>query len=389
MKRIYLDYSATTPLDDEVRTVMERVSAETFGNPSSVHSYGREARVILEESREELARELGAARDEVFFTSGGTESDNNALFGIAFWSRDAGRSHVVISAIEHHAVLHAADVLREHRMRVSMLPVDEHGVVHPDALRRALTPETCLVSVMHANNEVGTIQPIAELTAVAHDAGALFHTDAVQSFGKCSLNANELGVDLLSVSAHKVYGPKGIGALYVRKGIRLDPLLHGGGQESGRRPGTENVALTAGFACAIRRMREDRSQHLERMRHCRSYLKNRLEREFGDAVVVNGHPTDVLPTILNISFDRSRSFVDGEALIMGMDLRGIAVTSGSACTSGSLQPSHVLMAMGRDIHTARATIRFSFGKPTTEADLDAAVDALKDALRSASAGTKR
>ncbi len=382
-KRIYLDYSATTPLDDDVRRAMDDAAARTFGNPSSVHSYGREARALLEESRETIAEEFHAAPDEVFFTSGGTESDNAAILGVASWSAAAGRPRLLVSSVEHHAVLHAARHARQWGAALSELPVDGSGLLRMDALRGSLSSEVGLVSVMTVNNEVGTIQPVAEVAGLAHKHGALFHTDAVQALGKIPIDVRKDEVDLLSVSAHKLYGPKGIGALFIRKGTKVLPLLHGGGQESGRRPGTENVALAVGFAESVRRMRRDHDAFMTRLTALREMLRQKIIAEFGDAVIVNGHPALVLPTILSISFDATRLPVDGEALIMGMDLRGVAVTSGSACTSGSLQPSHVLLAMGRDANTARATVRFSLGRLTSEEDIAAAVEALRESVTTA------
>jgi cysteine desulfurase len=286
----------------------------------------------------------------------------------------------LISAVEHHAVLHSAEYLRSRGMDVTVVPVDHEGRVDVDAAVQAMTPRTCLVSVMHANNEVGTVQPLGEIAEAARTRGILVHTDAVQSFGKVAVSAGELGVDLLSVSAHKLYGPKGIGALFIRKGTRVEPMFHGGGQESGRRPGTENVPLAAGFAAAVQLSTNDRDAEQARLRGLRDHLRSDLLRRF-EGLVVNGSKTSSLSTILNVSFDSKARPLDGEALIMGLDLRGVAVTSGSACTSGSLQPSHVLLAMGRDVQTARATIRFSVGRGTTLAHVERAVEALEEVVR--------
>jgi cysteine desulfurase len=375
MKRVYLDYSATTPLDPRVREAMLPSFADAFGNPSSIHAFGREARAVLEESRDRVARFIGARSDEVFFTSGGTEADNHALLGVARAAHRKGKNHVVISSVEHHAVLHSAEALRQEGFEISSLPVDRFGKVDPEALQRAIKPETCLVSIMHANNEVGTINDIGKVTSIAKARGVLVHSDTVQSVGKIKVDVNRLSVDLLAISAHKFYGPKGIGAIYIRRGTAVEPLLHGGSQESNRRPGTENVPLAVGFAKAAELCAESMEDEAGRFRQMREMLQQRLEQEF-NGIIVNGHPTDVLPNILSVSFDSSVAPLDGEALIMGMDLQGVAVTSGSACTSGSLEPSHVLQAMGRDEKTAKATIRFSLGRWTTEDEINFAVDAL-------------
>ncbi|MBI3586778.1 MAG: cysteine desulfurase [Ignavibacteriales bacterium] len=377
MRRIYLDYSATTPLDPRVLEAMSFIFKEQYGNASSVHSFGREARKVLEESRERIASFIGARSDEIFFTSGGTEADNYAIKGVALAGKKKGNNHIIISAIEHHAVLHPAEHLREEGLNVDVVPVDSSGMVDPADIQKAITPETCLISIMHANNEVGTIEPIREISAIAKQHGALLHSDTVQSVGKIPVDVNELGVDLLSISAHKLYGPKGIGAIYIRKGTEIKTLIEGGAQESNRRAGTENVPLAVGFAKAVELCSiEDEAKRLNQLRET---FRVKLFKKFNH-LVVNGHPKAHLPHILSVSFDSTAMPVDGEALIMGMDLRGVAVTSGSACTSGSLQPSHVLLAMGRDEKTAKATIRFSLGRLTTEDELNDAVEALEDVL---------
>ena len=384
MKLIYLDHSATTPIAPEVIEAMTPHFQNTYGNASSVHGFGRKARAVLEESRDLIAAQLSARPDEVFFTSGGTESDNHAVKGVATSMQVSGRKQLIVSAVEHHAVLHPALALRKWGLRVDLLPVKPDGVVDLDALDGLLASSTGLVSVMHANNETGTIEPIREIADRAHKHGCVVHSDAVQSAGKIPVSVNELGVDLLSVSAHKMYGPKGIGALYIRKGTVIAPFLEGGGQEQNRRAGTENVPLAAGFAKAFeiasRMMETERARLMSLRKHLTERLKN------FQGILFNGDRNDVLPNVLSVSFDSSKVKIDGEALIMGMDLRGIAVTSGSACTSGTLEPSHVLMAMGRDETTARATIRFSMGRSTTKEDLDTAVAALKDVLQTMKVG---
>ena len=379
MRRVYLDHTATTPLNPLVLEAMTPYFAGTFGNASSVHWFGREAKIALESSRETIARAIGALPGEVFFTSGGTESDNFAIKGVARAAAKKGKNRLITSKAEHHAVLEPCEKLRGQGMEVEVLPVDPTGLVTPGQVQQAITGSTCLVSIMHANNEVGTVYPISEIAAVAHERGVTVHTDAVQSLGKISVDVQELGVDLMSISAHKLYGPKGIGALYVRKGTEIDPLFEGGGQERGRRPGTENVPLAAGFAKAVELAVAGMDQESKRLAGLRNLLEARI-REF-PAAIINGHPTDRLPHILNISFDSTVLPLEGETLLLNMDLRGIAVTSGSACTSGSMQPSHVLLAMGRDVKTARSTLRFAFGKSNTADDIEYVVESLRDSLR--------
>ncbi len=380
--RIYLDHTATTPLDPRVLAAMTPYFTDTFGNASSVHWYGQRAKAELEASRATIARVIGAEAGEVFFTSGGTESDNLALRGAAVAARNRGRHHVITSAAEHHAVLETCELLQREGFDVTILPVDDTGMPDPEYVARAAGPSTCLVSIMHANNEVGTISLVARIAAIAHAAGALMHTDAVQTLGKIPVNVHDLGVDLMSVSAHKIYGPKGAGALYVRRGVEIEPLLTGGGQERGMRPGTENVPLAVGFASAAELACADMERESERLRGLRDLLEVRIRDAF-PGVLVNGNGAQRLPHILNISFDAARVPMEGEMLVPGMDLRGIAVTSGSACSSGSLQPSHVLLAMGRDRATAAATIRFSFGRSNTPDQIDAVVEALCHVVKEA------
>ncbi len=381
MNPVYLDHCSTTPIDPRVVESMQPYFSGEYGNASSIHAFGRRARRALEESREQIARFIGARPDELFFTSGGTESDNYAITGTAHAFGKGGT--IVTSAIEHHAILDPVESLRKEGFTTVLLPVDRYGMVNPDDVAREADKHPALVSIVHANNEVGTIEPIAEIAHRCRERGVLVHSDAVQSVGKIPVDVQDLGVDLLSVSAHKIYGPKGIGAIFIRKGTKIDSFMKGGPQESNRRAGTENVPLVVGFAKAVeicsQRMREDR----ERMVRLRDKLRTMIEASFPD-VLFNGHPLETLPHILNVSFDSSKRPIDGEALIMGMDLRGVAVTSGSACTSGSLQPSHVLLAMGRDELTARATIRFSLGRGTTDAEIDYTVGALKEVVTLAS-----
>jgi cysteine desulfurase len=379
MKRVYLDYSATTPLDPRVLGAMTSAFSSSFGNASSVHSFGREARMLLEQSRDQVARFIGARSDEVFFTSGGTESDNFAVKGLVLAGARKGRNEVITSAAEHHAVLHPVESLRKAGFAVSILPVDGFGRVDPSDVKKALNAKTAVVSLMYVNNEVGTINAIREIGSITREAGIPLHSDTVQAVGKIEVDVESLNVDVLSVSAHKFYGPKGVGAIYIRKGTPIEPFIEGGAQESNRRAGTENVPGAVGFAKATELARESMETNVVHCAKLKDHLRGRLAGEF-EGVLFNGHPTESSPYILNISFDSSVHPLDGDAIIMGMDLMGVAVTSGSACTSGSLQPSHVLLAMGRDERTARSTVRFSLGQQTTADEIDYAVGALKQVV---------
>jgi cysteine desulfurase len=379
MRRIYLDHTATTPLDPRVRESMEPYFSEIFGNASSVHSYGRQAKSALEKARAIIAQCIGAEPGELFFTSGGTESDNLALVGAARCAKATGRTRLVTSRGEHHAVLDTCEALATEGFSLSLADLDEHGKVSPEQIRALAGDATSVVSIMHANNEVGTINPVDAIAAGAHESGALVHTDAVQSVGKIPVNVRNLGVDLMTFTAHKLYGPKGIGALYVRRGTGLDPLFHGGGQERGKRPGTENVALAVGFATAMEIACSSQKEESSRLAALRDALEVAIRARF-PFVMFNGDPSDRLPHILSMSVDSRRMPLEGEMLVMNMDLKGVAVTSGSACTSGSIQPSHVLLAMGRDPGTARATIRFSFGRSNTKEDVEYVVESLGEVL---------
>ena len=373
MRRIYLDYTATTPMDRRVVQAMASFFTDTFGNASSIHSFGREAKAALETARESIASLMGARPSELFFTSGGTESDNSALTGIVLAHSGSDKKHLVLSAIEHHAVLHAAKSLEKNGFDLTLLPVDARGFVSTEVLRKAVTERTLLVSIIHANNEIGTTQDLKPLAEIAHSAGALFHSDAVQSFGKIPFDVAESGVDLASFTAHKIYGPKGIGALYVKRGIEFEPTFHGGSQERNRRPGTESVPLAVGFAKAAELSVQEMPEELSRL----SGLNNLLRKRIGDEIagaIFNSPGDRALPNILSVSIDSNEIEIDGEALIIDMDLEGIAVTSGSACSSGSLQPSHVIKALGRDDRTTKATVRFSFGRFTSEEEVQIAAD---------------
>jgi cysteine desulfurase len=371
VQRIYLDHNATTPLLPEVIDRMTGTLREEFGNPSSVHHFGQQAKAAIDEARTEVATLLSADPSEVLFTSGGTESDNIAIRGAAEALEATGRRHLIASSIEHEAVLNTLKALAKRGWRTTLLPVDQTGIVAPDALRAALADDTALVSVMHANNEIGTIQPIAELARVAHDRGALFHTDAVQSAAKLPVSVRSLGVDMLSISAHKFYGPKGVGALWIRRGLRVLPLLTGGRQERSRRAGTENVAGIVGMGVAARIARGKMADEGTRL----SSLRDRLEAEILAAVpgtAVNGAREPRVPNTTNVSFDR----VEAESLLIALDLEGIAVSTGSACSSGTLEPSHVLKAMGFNAHRAQNSIRFSLGASSTDAEIDRVIAVL-------------
>jgi len=379
IKRVYLDHTATTPVAPEVVDAMLPYFRETYGNASSVHWFGQRAKEALERARGTIARAIGAEPGEVFFTSGGTEADNLAIVGSAHAGRSRGKNHVVTTKAEHHAVLEPCDRLAEEGFAVTSLPVDGFGSTDADHVRAVVGGSTALVSVMLANNEVGSISPVRQIAEAAHACGARMHTDAAQAFGKIPVDAGDLDVDLMTLSAHKMYGPKGIGALYVRRGTDLDPMLRGGGQERGKRPGTESVALAVGFAKAVELALAGLATESARLRG----FRDRLERELCVAlpeIILNGDPSHRLPHVANISFDSSKVKLEGEMLVMNMDLRGIAVTSGSACSSGSMQPSHVLLAMGRDQATARATLRFSFGRGNSEEDVEYAVSQLREVI---------
>jgi cysteine desulfurase len=381
-KNIYLDYSATTPLDPDVAGIIRTHMDATFGNASSVHSYGRSAKVVLEESRERIAQVIGAEPAEVFFTSGGTESDNHAIIGSALHRRrEFGKNHILVSSIEHHAVLDAAEYLKSLGFTVEYIPVDTQGYVDPAVVEQKISDKTAVLSVMHANNETGVIQPIAAIAEIARRVGVPFHSDTVQTIGKIPVRVDDLKVDLLAISAHKLYGPKGMGAIYIRKGTGLDALLHGGAQERNNRAGTENVPLIAGFAAAIDRTEKFRDELYRSAELFRDQLTNVITSSL-TGVVINSNAADSLPHILSVSLDSRHYAVESESLLLNMDLRGIAVSSGSACTSGSIQPSHVLLAMGRDPKTTASTVRFSFGKFTTIAEVTKAGEIFCSIVRS-------
>jgi len=371
VQRIYLDHNATTPLLPAVVERMTVVLRDEFGNPSSVHHFGQQAKAAIDEARTDAANLIGAEPSEVLFTSGGTEADNIAIRGAAEALETTGRRHLVASAIEHEAVLNTLKALAKRGWRTTLLPVDQSGIVSPAALREALADDTAVVSVMHANNEIGTVQPVAELARAAHERGALFHTDAVQSAGKIAIDVKTLGVDMLSMSAHKFYGPKGVGALWIRRGLRVMPILTGGRQERSRRAGTENVSGIVGMGVAARIASGKMAEEGRRL----SALRDRLEAGILCAVpgtVVNGSIGARVPNTTNISFDR----IEAESLLIALDLQGVAVSTGSACSSGTLEPSHVLKAMGFNAHRTQNSIRFSLGAANTEAEIDRVIGVL-------------
>ena len=371
MTEIYLDHAATTPVRPEVLEAMMPYFSKEFGNASSVYGWGRRAHHGLDQARDTIADLIGARSDEIVFTGSGSEAANMALKGAAWALRSKG-NHIITTAVEHHAVLDSALWLKENGFEVTFLPVDSEGRVSPEQVREALRPNTILVSVMHANNEVGTIQPIEEIGTIVKESGALFHTDAVQTMGVLDIDLSKLDVDLLSFSAHKFYGPKGVGALYVRKGVRLDPLIHGGAQERRRRAGTENVAGIVGMAKALELAISERVVEVPRITKLRDQLIAGL-REIPHTRV-NGSLTNRLPNNVSVCFE----FIEGESLLLNLDMRGVAASSGSACTSGSLDPSHVLLAMGLSHEIAHGSLRLTLGRENTERDIEYVLNELPD-----------
>ena len=366
MERIYLDNAATTATAPEVVEAMLPYFTQVYGNASSIHQTGREAKRALEAARRQVAQALHAAvPQEIYFTAGGSESDNWAIKGAAFANQKKGR-HLITTAIEHHAVLHTCQWLEKQGFEVTYLPVDHDGKVSAADVERAIRPDTTLVSVMTANNELGTIQPIAEIGAICRARGVLFHTDAVQAIGAIPVDVQAMNIDMLSLSAHKFHGPKGVGALYVRKGVRIDGLVHGGAQERGWRAGTENIPGIVGLGKAIELAAASLDENAARMSALRDRLISGILERIPE-VTLNGHPTDRLPNNANLSF----RYIEGEALLLRLDLAGVAGSSGSACTSGSLDPSHVLLAIGLPHEVAHGSLRLTLGSDTTQADIDA------------------
>jgi len=367
---IYVDHAATTYVKPEVFEEMKPYFTDLFGNPSSIYSLGRESRKAVENARSQIAYCLGAHPTEIYFTGSGTEADNWAIKGVAYANRKKGK-HLITSAIEHHAVLHAFDYLKKEGFDVTYLPVDERGFVNPKDLAEAIRPDTTLVSIMFANNEIGTIQPVKELAAIAKEKGVVFHTDAVQAMGNIDVKVNDLGVDLLSMSAHKFYGPKGVGALYIRKGVRVDNFIHGGAQERNKRAGTENVAGVVGMAAALKLAYENLDEYNSHLRKLSDRLIDSVMERIPH-VRLNGDREKRLPGNVNLSFQ----FIEGESLLLMLDMKGIQASSGSACTSGSLDPSHVLLAIGLPHEIAHGSLRITFGEKNTEQDVDYIVDNL-------------
>ena len=370
MSAIYLDYAATTPVDPGVIEAMLPYFRDTFGNPSSIHSFGQQARSAVEDAREKVASFLGAKPAEIIFTSGGTESNNFAIKGVAWANRKKG-NHIIASAIEHHAVMEPCHFLEREGFEVTFLPVDSQGFVDPQDVAKAITGRTVLVSIMHANNEIGTLQPVTEIGKIARERGVCFHTDAVQTFGHMPFTVDELNVDLLSLSAHKLYGPKGVGALFVRQGTRLEPHMHGGEQEGKRRASTHNVPGIVGLAKAVELAEKAMAEEDTRI----MALRNRLIRGIFDKidrVRLNGHPEKRLANNVNVSME----YCEGEAMILSLDLMGIACSTGSACSSTSVEPSHVLRAIGLSVEETRGSLRFSLGRYTQEQEIDKVLDVL-------------
>ncbi|WP_058486218.1 cysteine desulfurase NifS [Defluviitalea phaphyphila] len=364
MQKIYFDNAATTSMKKEVIDAMMPYFTESFGNPSSIYEIARENKKALDESRDKIAKLLGADSKEIYFTSGGTESDNWAIKGIADVYKDKG-NHIITSSIEHHAVLHTCEYLEKNGFEVTYLPVDEYGQVNPKDVEKAIKDNTILITIMYANNEIGTIQPIEEIGKIAKEKGVIFHTDAVQAVGHIPVDVKKANVDLLSLSGHKFHGPKGVGALYIRKGIKIKPLLHGGAQERGRRGGTENVPGIVGLAKALELAVENMEENNKKMIELRDYIIKGVTEKI-EHVKLNGHPTNRLPNNINFTFD----FIEGESLLLLLDMKGIYASSGSACTSGSLDPSHVLLSIGLPHERAHGSLRITIGDENTKAEAD-------------------
>lgn len=367
---IYLDHAATTAVKQEVLEAMLPYFTQKFGNASSIYSLGRESKKAIEEARDKTAAALGAQSKEIFITGSGTEADNWAVKGVAYANRQKG-NHIITTAIEHHAVFHTCQYLESDGFEVTYLPVDENGLVTPEAVKGAIKPSTILITIMFANNEIGTIQPISEIGKVAKEKKIYFHTDAVQAVGNVKINVDELNIDLLSLSAHKFYGPKGIGALYIRKGTKITSFMHGGAQERGRRASTENVASVVGLGKAIELASKNVDEYNRKLMALRDYAIEEIQKNI-PFVRLNGDRYSRLPGNVNFSFE----FIEGESLLLMLDMKGIAASSGSACTSGSLDPSHVLLAIGLPHEIAHGSLRLTFGEDNTREELDYLLETL-------------
>jgi cysteine desulfurase len=369
-RMIYFDHAATTPVRTEVIEEMLPYFNQKFGNPSSIYSLGRDSKKAIEEAREKVAKAIGAQPREIFFTGSGTEADNWAIKGVAYANRQKGK-HIITSAIEHHAVLHTCQYLESDGFEVTYLPVDAEGLVTAEQVRAAIRPDTILVTIMFANNEIGTIQPIAEIGKITREKGVYFHTDAVQAMGNVNINVADMNIDMLSMSSHKFYGPKGIGALYIKKGVKVTSFMHGGAQERGRRASTENVAAIAGLAKALEIAVENLDTYNKKLLALRDRTINEIQKKI-PFIRLNGHRDKRLPGNVNFSFE----FIEGESLLLMLDMKGIAASSGSACTSGSLDPSHVLLAIGLPHEIAHGSLRITFGEENSDSDIDYLMEVL-------------
>ncbi|HSG30539.1 MAG TPA: cysteine desulfurase NifS [Thermodesulfobacteriota bacterium] len=369
-KKVYLDYNATTPVDPRVLEVMIPYMKDMYGNPSSVHSFGGDSKAALDDAREQVAELIGARQRDIYFTTGGSESNNFAIKGIAYQLKDKGR-HLITTQVEHASVLETFKYLESEGYKVIYLPIDRDGMLDLDELRDVICEDTILVSIIYANNETGVIFPLDQISEITKEQGVLLHTDAVQAVGKIEINLKELPVDLLSLSSHKLYGPKGAGALYMRKGVDLSPLIHGGGQERGKRSGTENVPAIAGFGKAAELIIDDIEAENNRLSALRDKLHKKITNSI-DGVSLNGHLENRLSNTLNLNFDNT----EGESLVMNLDIEGVAVSTGSACSEGNVDPSHVLLAMGLTKEQAISSLRFSFGRFSKESDIDLVLDKL-------------
>ena len=373
--KIYLDNAATTRTAEEVVEAMIPYFTENYGNPSSIYELGQRSKEAITTAREQIAGVIGAKTEEIYFTAGGSEADNWALKAACEAYEGKGR-HIITTKIEHHAILHTCEYLEKKGVEVTYLNVDENGSVDLDELQKAIRPDTILISIMFANNEIGTIEPIKEIGMIAKEHGILFHTDAVQAFGQLPIDVDDMHIDMLSSSAHKINGPKGIGFLYIRKGVKIRSFVHGGAQERKRRAGTENVPAIVGYGVAAKRAAETMEERTAKERQLRDYFIERVQKEI-PYVKLNGHPTKRLPNNINFSF----RFVEGESLLIMLDMKGIAGSSGSACTSGSLDPSHVLLAIGLPHEIAHGSLRLSLGEDTTKEDLDYTLEQIKEIIQ--------